>query len=416
LRKRWSWWWYILGCVSFSFVSGTAFAWPPIFGPEWEFTNHEIYSKSPGAVVDAPMVVRAQLRMVNRIVASCPGCNVKREKNRYGSERFRITFPELDGWWILVDTDPGVVEVQAQPLTLAQFTRYAPEIQSLIFDSARYVGLDAGYRKNAQHFHMGLEETFGDDGLFFRNFIVDFANHAELASGVLERDFENAPPIAALPVQKQEEFGRVIDEFDASGAEGPRKLAAAIYRRVYNVTVDPTSVPAEKYHDVGLARMVETGIAAAERTVEIRANHTMPTVQGFNLVLELMSLRLEYLKKLSARGKRISFIGARSRAPVADELEGAFQQYVVECGGSWERFKVLLKEYRGGLRQVTEDSALPEKGRAWVRAVKTAGDSSPPIFSTREEMDRYYGGKIHPLTGDGRRRLCRQAVAAKTLD
>jgi hypothetical protein len=428
-----------------------AFAWPPIFGPEWEFTREALYDRAPALLPWSEGLERAQFKLINKIFELCPECKGRSEVNKYGFERYRITFPQLEGWWILVDIDPGVIEVTAKPLSLEKYAQFAPEIQRLVFDAAKSVNIFPDFRANAHQFHMSLKDTFDDDALLFRNFLVDFVNHSELSSGILESDFGNAAPLAALLREKQLAFGEIIRRFDEEGNWSIKKLAGEIYSDVQDVTFDGSSSPEQKYQDINITRVAESGWRSGERTVEMRAVHGQPTIYGFARVLELFQARLFYLKKLGDQGVRVAYEGPRSKKMTRAEAEASFRRYVTEAGLDWGTFKTAMmktpKREAGARYEIGEAAAAAEAARidAAADAVSEAKGkgakgisakelqklvSSIPEFKSLAEMDTYYGGEVHPrqtahtvlerlvAEAAGRSILspvspCRQSLAAK---
>jgi hypothetical protein len=396
-----------------------AFAWPPIFGPEWEFTREALFQRSSSLFPWSEGLERAQFKLINKIFELCPGCKGRSEWNKYGFERYKITFPQLEGWWIYVDIDPGVVEVTAKPLSLEKYAEFAPEIQRLLFDAAKSVNIFPDFRTNAHQFHMSLDKTFDGDALLFRNFFVDYVNHSELSSGILEKDWGNAAPLAALPKEKQQTFGDIIKKFDEEGDWSIKKLAAWIYSDVQDVTFDGDSSPEQKYQDINITRVAESGWRKGERTVEMRAVHAQPSINGFTRVLELFQARLFYLKKLGEQGVRIAYEGPRTKKFTRAEAEERFKAYVTESGLDWETFRTAMmktpKREKGTEYEVGEGAAaaavsakakgqLPEEGSGEVKESKSgisfkelkALAASVPTFKDEAQREAYYGGKLHP--------------------
>ena len=60
------------------------------------------------------------------------------------------------------------------------------------------------------HINIGFASAFEGDALLLRNFIVDFANHPEMATGIFLHDWQNAKPIAGLSIEERKTFQNAV--------------------------------------------------------------------------------------------------------------------------------------------------------------------------------------------------------------
>ncbi|HWU43276.1 MAG TPA: hypothetical protein VN132_07560 [Bdellovibrio sp.] len=261
--------------------------------------------------------------------------------------------------WFTVVSDPWVLEVKGIPSTSQELMSDADILQSLVFDTAREIGLQPHSRIGGGHIHLDIETFFGEDKLLLRNFLVDLANHPELFLGALGFDLLNAPPIALLSATQREAFAEVIREFD-EGKLGMVGIRKAIIRRVYNSTFYPQYAHqrsySEKYQAVNLSH---------EKTIELRGLRPEKSLRHHLLILQLFEKRIEYLKRLDKpiayNNKDYSnlFEGHTERAldtftsHIKPEIiENAFRSYVLETELNWNDYRELLihdgQEISGG--------------------------------------------------------------------
>lgn len=325
--------------VFFLLFLGTAhhaYALTPLYGTEWEFTNDYVYS-DPDDTLEGGFTNPASERavemrdlMVSEMRRRCPDCKFKKHINAYGFTDMKVTFPSMDNWYVIVSTDPACIEVQTKPLTLAEFRRHGPRIQRLVFDAATAVGLKVKYDGSAAHIHIGIAETFGENLKFFRNFVVDFMNHPELASGVLANDHANAPPLAALKAKQKAAFDRVIRQVDRGEITTIDEFKDALNEKVYTETVEDWG-PAEKYQALNVNH---------EMTAEVRSIDMPENVPAFIGTLELLEARLTHVEKMT------DAIAYDSKPPAEfDDIELAkrFVSYLEEMDASVEKFTKLFR-------------------------------------------------------------------------
>lgn len=321
--------------ISFALASAEA---APLFGPEFELTNNRIFiaSKLTGGYVDGASVSKAKTKLTQAILRRCPNCRVRRTTNDFGSAADRIYFPgraphPWQDFWIQVSTDPGTVEVQAKPSTLAQF-RESQEALKMLFDAGREVGLSPdALPSSAGHLHIDIDSAFRGNSLLFRNFLVDFANHSEFNGGkILGADPENAPHVSALTLEQKRTFREVIKEFDEGKIRGIADLAQAVNRRVYFANPAGFNPPA-KYQALNLSR---AELPSGSSTLEIRSLGSQRGPEEFFAFMELFQKRIEFLNNLD-RPVAINDLAAVGTARGIAQ----FRSYVEESGLEWEKYR-----------------------------------------------------------------------------
>jgi hypothetical protein len=308
------------------------------FGAEFTFTNAAInQAQSDGETVNNEESERHQDLMMEQVRRTCDGCRIIIEENKYEVEVYKVIYP--DGWYFVIATDPAVVEVQTKPMTLADLKKQEQRIERDIFGAARAAGMAPSRSAGGGHIHFGyLSSTEGDLRLA-RNIIVDFANHPEMANGVLSEDTWNSTPISNLPEDRQKAFRQIIADVDSGKIKNIQELATQIQKRVYNwhrADWDPT----EKYHALNLTRLANSEWSDAEKTFEIRSLEAQRNHIEFKLLTKLFEGRIEYLKTIKEPipvtiPKQTGFFGGMSSSQKIDR----FAKYVAESGVNFEDFK-----------------------------------------------------------------------------
>lgn len=356
------------------------FAGPIYFGPELEFRNtsqllafidyEKIRNLSLGEKMEyftsvsklkgllKPMEVfteaniKAMTAMHNEMSAMCAGrhdCMISDIQHIVESDKihsFKVNYPEKK-FWFMVTMDPGVIEVKMGPATVKTFREMAPIIEKDLYARASAVGLTPPKISGSGHVHIDLKSAFGDDALLFRNFIVDFTNHSELATGVLLRDTYNAPALN-LDQNKRAAFERVIRDFDEGRITTIDDLARQIQDRVYGKMLD------RKYQALNLTKILKSDVAA--RTVEIRSIRAERNFEQFVKISEMFEARIEYLKKV---GKPIPY---QNVAAIDDRVKGvkAFYQYITESGLDYKKYKPLLLPHWRLIRLTSQGKLYPD--------------------------------------------------------
>lgn len=176
----------------------------------------------------------------------------------HGLPLHEITY--ADGYRIHVESDPWVVEITGDPLTLAGYEANHARFAHL-FACAASVGLAPHERIGGGHIHLD-RASFGSPRAL-RNFIVDYVNRPELALGVQGYDLLNAPPLALGPRAAQRAFADGLAAFDAGELDLDGWLHH-IRDKVYTFASRrlPAAANPAKYHAINVSH---------PSTIEIRA-------------------------------------------------------------------------------------------------------------------------------------------------
>lgn len=270
----------ILFAALYLSFSSAAFAWDPEFGtePTAQGEGMEKLRKYEGKVpkllgFEGTQIIvtdeakKARAAYLDVIKKNCPACKFTIENDSHfpgplkylGYNAIRITYP--DGFWIQVSYDVTVLEWQTKKSPLHVYEAHHDILQRDIFDAAESVGLKPSPKgAGAGHISYDRATTFEDNRLFARNMLVDEANNAFLGQGVIgptSGNRTNAPAIAMLPEEQQNNFREILKQFDENPAMTVDELYQAVRERVYNVTLNPFDNPMiamkpNKYQAIGL--------------------------------------------------------------------------------------------------------------------------------------------------------------------
>ncbi|OHE20558.1 MAG: hypothetical protein A2540_03575 [Sulfurimonas sp. RIFOXYD2_FULL_37_8] len=227
---------------------------------------------------------------------------------------------------------------------MEEFEHFAPTLQKDLFENAKNLGLLPDPEYGGGHIHIGLESAFENDDLLFRNFMVDFFNHPEIASGIWKEDLLNAPHLTKLPNEKINRFIELVETFD-NGKLNLWDLLWAITNEVYDVNLAPKSwsedASPDKYQAFNIRRIVGS-FAKEEKTAEIRCSKAQNDAFEFLAQIKLLQNRINYLRQL---GHPIRPVILKNLSP-QQKVDNYFD-YITESGGNWRMYKELLhSEYK----------------------------------------------------------------------
>jgi hypothetical protein len=358
-------WTFLLGA---SLASSSAYAWPPQLAQELEF-EHSSISRAWTKQVDGdetanPASLKMQEKFKNLVMEKCPECEVTAYFDKYSERKYRITLPE--NWYFEITMDPGVIEITGQPTD--KLSVLAPKIQNLIWNTAEELGMTLG---SAGHLNFGVESTFGNDSRLFRNFYVDYLNNVGLSSGVIGgSDPYNAPHPERLNQKQRRKLRKILDEFN------PKKSTIQSFSKniIKNVYYKSTAYggadgeAAEKYHAANLT-------SAADKNnpwprFEIRAMPMQKSAEDLELLYDLFSARVKYLKKNEGLVPYTAHLTFEKRTPASMVEE--FYRYVTESGLDWniyKRFVSKREHYQVALRKFERKRNAREARAARARAI-----------------------------------------------
>lgn len=337
-------------------------AFSPTFGAELTFTNMEV---SNGDYGDGNVVISYESEdalddWAASLIKLCfrrGDCDVQNHRDKYGLRIYRVVYK--DGWWFQLSSDPGVIEIQTKPTTLRMLENRRDRIQEDIFDTGAQLGLFPSHNDGGGHIHIGAQAVFERRDLL-RDFLVDYANHPELAMGILEQDEANAAHLSVLKPKQRKAFAALIESWDKNRVATPQRLAERIVDEVYYEAYFRDWYPSAKYQAVNLSRINDEYFAPEEQTIEMRALRAERSADEYIKLARLFQKRMEYLSKLK---ERPAYLDNDVPHFIADRVE-SFRRYVVESGLEWDDYKVFVpKEWLKKHKQKARScSAILEAG------------------------------------------------------
>lgn len=183
------------------------------------------------------------------------------ESSKWTDDYFRVEYK--DGFYFDVTMDPACLEVIPKPMTISELRKNKERIQKDIFDMLKASGLEPHRAFGGGHIHLGAISAFGNDVKLFRNFLVDTANHTELASGALENDAENATPLYKLNKNQRKAFKKLIDRADEKEFKTPIDLATAFVEDVLfeGKEAGAKKLMAQRYLQLNVMRMADLDLS-----------------------------------------------------------------------------------------------------------------------------------------------------------
>lgn len=320
-------------------ISGKVFAWPPTYGPEFEFVNDTILDNWNNELADFTLASAERKKLEEYFRHNCTECKfVGNNIILKGGYSFQINY------------DPGTIEIQAAPKTLEELKKFAPAVNKNLFRIAKEAGFYPDHDSSAGHFNIGLQSAFANGTkaqqteLFLRYF-VDFINHAELAQGIWMNDPLNAPAFEI----KNEEYTR-NQNLHNRPVELANIIAAVEKKKINDI---PTLInKIEDNMNYGKYEALRISLYTAhypdvirdlndkeyiKQTLEIRAMKAQESLEDFILAAELFELRLAFLK---TQTQPIEYISSKNLSK-QEKLDRYFL-YVTDAGGDWEKFQGLM--------------------------------------------------------------------------
>jgi len=278
----------------------------------------------------------------------------------------RLTYP--DGWYLEYFSDPGVLEVNTCPMTYETALSHCARMQRDIFDAMAYVGQYPQLFAGAGHVHIDIK-AFDNSYLYFRNFLVDFFNHASLTNGALNDDKYNSIGLADLPEENRDVLKLILTEYDGLKFSDEtlriKSFAKSVTDYVYTIAAgrDPIypfqdhKVRPVKYHSINLKNVYESALSSGGNTIEIRCLRPQESALALVQIINLFEKRIQFIKTIN---NKISFKNSRpfhlfmtnEQWSMPEELErlsseaqrvlGEFHHYVKESGLLWSDYKKFV--------------------------------------------------------------------------
>lgn len=327
-------------------------AWPPDVAPELEFTNRRmtlaLSAQEDDGITANKVNLEYQEKFKERVQAKCPTCTIEELKDKYGVRQYRVHLKSLD-WYFNIVVDPGIVEITSKPIPMNQMPIIGAQMQSLVWDVAKEMGLR---HDTAGHLNFGIKSTFGNDALFFYNFLVDYLNHPALTEGLLGyTDTANAPHPEVLKKAQRKKLQNVFRKFNPE-KHSIQDLAKMIVRDVYYRSTEwGTATDGEvphKYQAVNVSSIAKDNDAWPR--LELRAVPMQENAAVLNLFIKLFMGRMEHLKKYKQKMIYDPY-EFHERTHLADQFR-QLHNYVTEAGLDWGLYRTLIPErYEKSLKQ-----------------------------------------------------------------
>jgi hypothetical protein len=318
-------------------VSIYASAEPITYGPELEFTNKEIKEGIEGTT--GSLLLRREAKwaglLVKEIRTRCGrNCRFERIFGKYGFET-RVHFQ--NGFYFQVSWDPGVVEIIAKPSTLKELKENAEDVKKYLYDSAHAVGL-TGTLDNGGHVNVGLDSAFSDDAELFLKYFVDYANHPELALGILGHSVNNGPPLSILQPEQRAALSKIVRQFYNKELNTLEDVIEAIQTQVYTHSYKWDN--SQHYQSVGLKSIPKE--PKHRRRIEHRSVRSQESFEQFIAMAELIEHRHQFLKK--NKNKIIYYKSDETFFTYQQQLN-LFWVYTKDMGLNYQDYLILLGPY-----------------------------------------------------------------------
>jgi hypothetical protein len=323
-------------------------AWPPMFGPEWEFTNYDIRGESY-------QPDKASRDLYLAIVKKCKQTKLCRGD----SDQQKIIFK--NGYWMNISADDKTIEVQAKPYTTEEFKKVKNLVQTHLFDVAKKEGFLPHSKKwGAGQIHFDRYTSgMTEDGKLLRNFLVDFFNHWEIGTGVLEFDNDNAKVVALESSERKIKIRSILQP--SLKHNNSEKLNGMV-------------------QEVLSGRNFALNLSNVD-TLEVRSLRMQESADDYLKMTTLLEARINWLRNQKDN------IPLQNWNVKNDDLLMArmFQAYVEETGLSWKDYAPLVpKEYRS-VQKIKYDSLDPSYQ---VKEVKQFKEQMFNDFSTGQSLFR----------------------------
>lgn len=345
----------VLACLCLCVGGENPYAAPPTYGFEFNFTNPKIVEhfaqrhkarKKPEDRLNPDeyeheAVVDFKDEVVRRCGSACRVTSI--EKGKFGFTEFKVEL--ADGWWFDISVDPGVVEIRTKPSTLAELQQHREEIQRYIFEAKDQLKMKAffapkkgGARDLNSHFNIGVKSAFGNDVRGFLAFFTDYANHPELALGILGQDLHNGPPLRHLkPAQR-----KALDEILVLNREGRitslEQAAKLIEQQVYPHHATKPHLAGNHYQALTVRKVANGNLQVQDEPAEIRPVRQPESFEKTLMLAELMEARIAYVIEHKLQ---IHFQDSSERSPNEYDRAREFFLYVNETGLDWNHYKEL---------------------------------------------------------------------------
>lgn len=315
------------------------------YGAEFEFTNDWVNENHTNDSLRGNEGVAAKM-MASQIRIKCAqlGCEVTEkpgkwtERDRFKTPEYLVTF--TNGLWINISYDPLCVEVQTKPMTLQQWKLNEAMIQEVVFKTANELNLEA--RENrAGHFNIGIVSAFGSNKNVkqFLRFFVDYANHSELASGILRKNWSTAMPLALQGFLSRFFLRVLVIKVYFGQIKTIEDASAFILKHIYRK--HPQSERYSITHNQAINLKNARNLDQSDKPLEIRAVRAQKSVAEFIQLIEIFGSRISYTNQQTGPIK-VNIPNAEKMSD--EEALQRFNKYLTEAGNDPENYKNLVPD------------------------------------------------------------------------
>ena len=325
------------------------------FGPEFTFSNSSLLdsfvahgSGQQTAVIQTAESILAMDQLKNlwkqQVVDPAPETWKWMKVHDPRWDRYKLHLIRADGFGIVAFSDPGVIEVNHSPITVANAEKEKRFFQKTIFGGLKHLALTPMAYAGSGHIHMDLKGFRGDLRIF-RDFLVDFHNYPGLAMGGLNHDIYNAVALAQLPQEQKNNFREIIGRVDTgqidSIAELVRELIAGVFGPIAHDPLINRS-RAQKYHATSFAPSY-----SRFGTIEIRCIRPQSSYQSFLHQIRLFESRVNMLAERRASGHPPVPVGMLEPVNAQGALT-QFNAYVSEAGLNFQDYQPMVLDWWQG--------------------------------------------------------------------
>ncbi len=349
----------------------SAFAWPPTYSREFEFSNPAIltaHAKRKVKKIPKKEELAAVTAFVERVKELCgQECYIEKHDGKFspfGIHDYKVTFK--NGYSFNISQDQGCVEIQTAKETLKDIQKFEEYAEKYIFSVAKDVGLSP--KDMDAHFNVGILSAFEARPRAFLRTFVNYHNKPELASGALGKNYDNAPPISHLKPQQQAALAKIVDEVNQGKIKTVQEVALRITKDVYTHSTWGKA-GAYHYQGIGMKYVLAVTNLASDKPFEIRGLRQPKTAREATLLAELMEKRMAF--EIVSRGPIVFLDLPETREFTPSTLANNFRLFVAEMAeegqmeADWNKFKALLPD---NLQKIEADAFMSGKKINWASA------------------------------------------------
>jgi hypothetical protein len=319
-------------------------------GVEWTVTRFGLmtdnYWKEEYISPEGPAnskAIEQIFELYTKLCSESRGCRVEWGNDKYWYDTVELIYD--DGTKVIFGPDVQVVEISMTPVNEARAEELERRIQHDVFDVLAE-NLDLRPHPEFGGGHLSLDAAIFDaNPLLFINYFIDYANHPELS----REPSEDATPIADLPQECRDAFGRIVEDVRAQLRSGhitstTTELAQRIRREVYAPAAPALKEDVDwvaKNMALNIEHLVDRDTPQKYRRLEDRA---VPPQENYHIFLLEYKLKVRRLELLASKDQVLEYVHRQYTSEA--ERDAAFQAYVADTNLPVTQYKVLLPKHR----------------------------------------------------------------------